>query len=75
MEEYALQAVERLTTRPAEPYDTLSVDPITPLLGAEVSGLDLTRELTPVAHAVPCARSGPAGRTGGSRAVPTLGGR
>ncbi|KOT30515.1 taurine dioxygenase [Streptomyces caelestis] len=47
MEEYALQAVERLTTRPAEPYDTLSVDPITPLLGAEVSGLDLARKLTP----------------------------
>ncbi|WP_405854372.1 TauD/TfdA family dioxygenase [Streptomyces sp. NBC_01515] len=47
MEEYALKAVERLTTRPAEPYDTLSVAPITPLLGAEVTGLDLSRELTP----------------------------
>ncbi|MEU6404220.1 TauD/TfdA family dioxygenase [Streptomyces sp. NPDC046985] len=47
MEEYALQAVERLTTRPAEPYETLSVDPVTPLLGAEVSGVDLSQELTP----------------------------
>ncbi|MEU5372850.1 TauD/TfdA family dioxygenase [Streptomyces sp. NPDC005951] len=47
MEEYAREAVERLTTRPAEPYETLSVSPITPLLGAEVSGIDLSRELTP----------------------------
>ncbi|MFE6741683.1 TauD/TfdA dioxygenase family protein [Streptomyces tubercidicus] len=47
MEEYALQAVERLTTRPTEPYATLSVDPVTPLLGAEVAGLDLSQELTP----------------------------
>ncbi|MDR6978334.1 taurine dioxygenase [Streptomyces sp. 3330] len=47
MQDYALQAVERLTTRPAEPYDTLSVAPITPLLGAEVTGLDLSLELTP----------------------------
>jgi taurine dioxygenase len=47
MEDYALKAVERLSTRPAEPYDTLSVTPITPLLGAEVTGLDLSQELTP----------------------------
>lgn len=47
MEDYALKAVERLSTRPAEPYDTLSVAPITPLLGAEVTGLDLSQELTP----------------------------
>lgn len=47
MEDYALEAVERLTTRPAEPYETITVDPITPLLGAEVSGLDLSEELTP----------------------------
>ncbi|MGW1045388.1 TauD/TfdA dioxygenase family protein [Streptomyces sp. NPDC002547] len=48
MEEYALQAVKSLTTRPAELYETISVDPITPLLGAEVTGLDLARELTPL---------------------------
>lgn len=47
MEDYALKAVERITTRPAEPYDTLSVAPITPVLGAEVTGLDLSQELTP----------------------------
>lgn len=47
MEQYALQAVERLTTRHAETYETLSVSPLTPLLGAEVSGLDLSQELTP----------------------------
>ncbi|WP_432041599.1 TauD/TfdA dioxygenase family protein [Streptomyces cadmiisoli] len=47
MEDYALQAVERLSTRSAEPYDTISVAPITPLLGAEVTGLDLSQELTP----------------------------
>ncbi|MFE7974047.1 TauD/TfdA dioxygenase family protein [Streptomyces shenzhenensis] len=47
MEDYALRAVERLTTRPAEPYATITVAPITPLLGAEVTGLDLARELTP----------------------------
>ncbi|MET9108980.1 TauD/TfdA dioxygenase family protein [Streptomyces zhihengii] len=47
MEDYALRAVERLSTRPTEPYDTISVAPITPLLGAEVTGLDLAQELTP----------------------------
>ncbi|MFF5343986.1 TauD/TfdA dioxygenase family protein [Streptomyces althioticus] len=47
MEDYALRAVERLSTRPTEPYDTISVAPITPLLGAEVTGLDLSQVLTP----------------------------
>ncbi|MFF9063195.1 TauD/TfdA dioxygenase family protein [Streptomyces sp. NPDC014882] len=47
MDDYALKAVERLSTRPAEPYETFRVTPITPLLGAEVTGLDLSRELTP----------------------------
>lgn len=47
MEDYALRAIERLSTRPTEPYDTISVAPITPLLGAEVTGLDLSLELTP----------------------------
>ncbi|MGW2297433.1 TauD/TfdA dioxygenase family protein [Streptomyces violaceorubidus] len=47
MEDYALRAVERMSTRPTEPYDTMSVTPITPLLGAEVMGLDLSQELTP----------------------------
>ncbi|WP_030748395.1 TauD/TfdA family dioxygenase [Streptomyces sp. NRRL S-31] len=47
MEDYALRAVERLTTRPPEPYETLSVTPLTPLIGAEVAGPDLSGELTP----------------------------
>jgi taurine dioxygenase len=47
MEQFALDAVERLTTRPREAYDSFSVAPLTPLLGAEISGLDLSRELTP----------------------------
>ncbi|MFJ3820739.1 TauD/TfdA dioxygenase family protein [Streptomyces nodosus] len=47
MEDYALRAVEQLTTRPVEPYEAITVAPLTPLLGAEVSGIDLARELTP----------------------------
>ncbi|MFH8346410.1 TauD/TfdA dioxygenase family protein [Streptomyces sp. NPDC018045] len=47
MEQYALDAVERVTTRKPEVYDTISVDPITPLTGAEISGLDLSQELGP----------------------------
>ncbi|MFJ8331586.1 TauD/TfdA dioxygenase family protein [Streptomyces sp. NPDC094437] len=47
MEDYALKAVEQLTTRPAEPYDTFTLTPITPVLGAEITGLDLSEELTP----------------------------
>ncbi|UNO43297.1 TauD/TfdA family dioxygenase [Streptomyces sp. MST-110588] len=46
MDQYALDAIERITTRPKEVYDTIAVDPLTPLLGAEVSGLDLAEELT-----------------------------
>ncbi|WP_405884702.1 TauD/TfdA family dioxygenase [Streptomyces sp. NBC_01384] len=47
MEQFALDALERLTTRPRETYETLAVEPLTPLLGAEISGVDLSRELTP----------------------------
>ncbi|MER7999292.1 TauD/TfdA family dioxygenase [Streptomyces sp. NPDC095613] len=46
MEQFALDAVESVTTRPRETYDSFVVDPLTPLLGAEVTGLDLSRELT-----------------------------
>lgn len=41
-----LQAIERLTTRPATTYRTLEVDPITPIIGAEISGIDLAERLT-----------------------------
>ncbi|MFJ1747393.1 TauD/TfdA dioxygenase family protein [Streptomyces sp. NPDC088116] len=46
MEQFALDAIEHITTRPPENYEALVVGPLTPLLGAEVSGLDLSRELT-----------------------------
>jgi alpha-ketoglutarate-dependent taurine dioxygenase len=47
MEQFARDAIERLTTRPRPVYETIVVDPLTPLLGAEISGLDLSGELTP----------------------------
>ncbi|KDN21969.1 TauD/TfdA dioxygenase family protein [Amycolatopsis rifamycinica] len=46
MEQYELDAVKRITTRPARGYRTLRVRGLTPVIGAEVTGLDLTRELT-----------------------------
>ncbi|WP_410566729.1 TauD/TfdA dioxygenase family protein [Amycolatopsis sp. cmx-4-61] len=46
MEQYELEAVKRITTRPARDYRTLAVRGLTPVIGAEVTGLDLTRELT-----------------------------
>ncbi|MEU5266475.1 TauD/TfdA family dioxygenase [Amycolatopsis sp. NPDC021455] len=46
MEQYELDAVKRITTRPARDYRTLDVRGLTPVIGAEVTGLDLTRELT-----------------------------
>ncbi|MGW3424371.1 TauD/TfdA dioxygenase family protein [Streptomyces phaeochromogenes] len=47
MEQFARDAIERLTTRPRPVYETIAVDPLTPLLGAEISGLDLSGKLTP----------------------------
>ncbi|MET7641354.1 TauD/TfdA family dioxygenase [Streptomyces sp. NPDC005438] len=46
MEPFALDALERVTTRPTKDYETLTLTPLTPVLGAEVTGLDLSRELT-----------------------------
>lgn len=46
MDKYLLAAAERLTTRPPEDYRQLSVRPLTPVIGAEVFGLDLSKELT-----------------------------
>ncbi|MEU7042159.1 TauD/TfdA family dioxygenase [Streptomyces varsoviensis] len=46
MEQYALDAVERITTRAPEVYNNIAVDPLTPLTGAEISNLDLSKELT-----------------------------
>ena len=46
MDKYLLAAAERLTTREPEKYQQLSAQPLTPVIGAEVSGLDLSKELT-----------------------------
>lgn len=46
MEEFVLDAVERVITRPQEPYDTIELDRLTPVIGAEVTGLDLSEELS-----------------------------
>ncbi|QWF85164.1 TauD/TfdA dioxygenase family protein [Amycolatopsis sp. CA-230715] len=45
MEQFALDALKRLTTRAHETYDLIGVDPLTPVIGAEVSGVDLSAEL------------------------------
>ncbi|MFG1925392.1 TauD/TfdA dioxygenase family protein [Cryptosporangium sp. NPDC048952] len=46
MEQYELDAVRRITTRPPRDYRTLTLRALTPVIGAEVTGLDLTTELT-----------------------------
>ncbi|MEU6673557.1 TauD/TfdA family dioxygenase [Streptomyces sp. NPDC046925] len=45
MESYEREALEAVTTRPMYSYDTLTVERITPVLGAEVSGVDLSQEI------------------------------
>jgi taurine dioxygenase len=46
MEQFVLDALEHITTRPKTVYETLTTDPLTPVIGAEVSGIDLSRELS-----------------------------
>lgn len=46
MEPYELEAVERITTRQPTKYRTIAVDSITPVIGAEVSGVDLSEQLS-----------------------------
>ncbi|MFJ9445658.1 TauD/TfdA dioxygenase family protein [Kitasatospora sp. NPDC101235] len=46
MEQYELDAVKAVTTRPAEEYRTITVDPVTPVIGAEISGVNLAQELS-----------------------------
>ncbi|MFJ3947415.1 TauD/TfdA dioxygenase family protein [Streptomyces griseoaurantiacus] len=46
MEDYELDALKRITTRPPLKYRTLDVTPLTPVIGAEVEGVDLSRDLT-----------------------------
>ncbi|MER7754875.1 TauD/TfdA family dioxygenase [Kitasatospora sp. NPDC097643] len=45
MEQYELDAVKQLTTRPARKYRTIEVKSLTPVIGAEVTGLDLSQGL------------------------------
>lgn len=46
MEPYELEAIGNVTQRPARDYRTLRVTGITPVIGAEVTGLDLSEELS-----------------------------
>lgn len=46
MERFVLDAVERLTTRPRPDHVTIEVHPLTPVIGAEVRGVDLSTELS-----------------------------
>ncbi|MER5519529.1 TauD/TfdA family dioxygenase [Streptomyces sp. NPDC002763] len=45
MESYEREALEAVTTRPVRAHRTLTVERITPVLGAEVSGVDLSQEI------------------------------
>jgi taurine dioxygenase len=44
MDEFTRAAAKRLTTRPPYDYQQISVRPLTPVIGAEVSGIDLSRK-------------------------------
>ncbi|MGW2213036.1 TauD/TfdA dioxygenase family protein [Streptomyces sp. NPDC001781] len=46
METYEREALEAVTTRPVHDYRTLTLERITPVLGAEVSGVDLSENLS-----------------------------
>ncbi|MGW5861285.1 TauD/TfdA dioxygenase family protein [Streptomyces sp. NPDC055239] len=43
MEQYELDALQAVTTREPRDYRQISVAPLTPVIGAEVSGVDLSR--------------------------------
>jgi taurine dioxygenase len=46
MEQYELEAIGRITQRPDRHFQTLEVRGLTPVIGAEVTGVDLSRELS-----------------------------
>ena len=46
MNQTGLKAVEALVTREREPYDTIAVRPLSPIIGAEIEGVDLSREMS-----------------------------
>jgi len=46
MHRQGLEAVEALVTRAREPYETIHVSPLSPVIGAEIMGVDLSRDLS-----------------------------
>jgi alpha-ketoglutarate-dependent taurine dioxygenase len=46
MERFVLDADQLINSRPPEVYHTIDVAPLTPVIGAEVSGVDLSDELS-----------------------------
>src|SRR5215218_1682302 len=46
MDQFTLAAAERLTTRPPADYQQITVQSLTPMIGAEVSGIDLSQKLS-----------------------------
>src|SRR5579863_5084448 len=46
MHRQGLKAVEALVTRAREPYETIHVSPLTPVIGAEIMGVDLSGKLS-----------------------------
>ncbi|WP_031464284.1 TauD/TfdA dioxygenase family protein [Sciscionella sediminilitoris] len=46
MQQYELDAIKAITTRERPEYTSIGVDSITPILGAEVTGVDLATELS-----------------------------
>ncbi|SDQ31420.1 TauD/TfdA family dioxygenase [Pseudovibrio sp. Tun.PSC04-5.I4] len=45
MHQDALEAIKKIAAEPREPYRYLKVDRITPVIGAEISGVDLSQEI------------------------------
>ena len=46
MHRQGLEAVEALVTREREPYETIHVSPLSPVVGAEIEGIDLSADLS-----------------------------
>src|ERR1700740_517530 len=45
MDQLALKAIERIAAEKRAPYQRITVDRITPIIGAEISGVDLSQPL------------------------------